>query len=81
MRMWGKENGMNNHPKKIIIKRRCDVPMKRSKERTRRWKCNGVCKTCICCIVTNESGDEEHINPLSKKYKRNENERLSAAKE
>lgn len=55
--------------------------MKRSKERTRRWKCNGVCKTCICCIVTNESGDEEHINPLSKKYKRNENERLSAAKE
>lgn len=70
---------MNNHPKKTIIKRRCDVPMKRSKEKAygHRWKCNGVCKTCICCIVTNESGDEEHVDIRRVR----KDERLSATKE
>ena len=66
---------------KIVVHRRCDEPMRRSKEKTHRWKCTGKCKTCICCITIDQEGNEEHVNPLSKAFKRNENERLSAAKE
>lgn len=53
---------MNNHLKKTIIKRRCDKPMKRSKERTRRWKCNKDCRNCFCCIEMDTSFDEEHVD-------------------
>ena len=68
---------MNNHPKKIIIKRRCDVPMKRSKERTRRWKCNKDCRNCFCCIEMDNNGDEEHVDIRRVR----KDERLSATKE
>ena len=72
---------MNNHPKKTIINRRCDEPMRRSKEKTHRWKCTGKCKTCICGITIDQEGNEEHVNPLSKVFKRIvEDERLSATK-
>ena len=53
---------MNNHPKKTIIKRRCDIPMKRSKERTRCWKCNKDCRNCFCCIEMDNGEYEEHVD-------------------
>lgn len=69
---------------KLIKHRRCDEPMKRSKDNAYRhnWHCTGQCKTCICCIVMDSEGNEEHINPLSKAFKRiEENERLSTTEE
>lgn len=49
-----------------LIGYRCDVPMKRSKEHGYiragvRWRCTGECKTCICCLVKDDSGEEHHI--------------------
>lgn len=70
----------SRHPNKIIIQRRCDVPMRRSKERNgtnqfgfrMKWKCNGDCKTCICCIEKDDMGQETHVNLLSRARKRDE---------
>ena len=49
-----------------IIKRECDKAMKRSKERCKtpdgiRWRCDGDCKNCICCIATEEGGNRSHM--------------------
>ena len=50
----------------IIINRRCDEPMRRSKERCitpayRKWKCSEDCRNCICCIQMDENGNEEKL--------------------
>lgn len=54
------------YAKTLIKSRRCDKAMRRSKERCNtpyytRWKCKGECRTCICCIVKDENGDERHV--------------------
>lgn len=54
-----------------VIHRRCDEPMKRSKERCRkpngeRWECTGDCKNCICCIYMTQYFREHHVNFLKK---------------
>ena len=54
----------------IAISRRCDEPMRRSKERCNtpfhtRWKCTGNCAGCICCIEKDENGNERHSNNRS----------------
>ena len=56
---------------RMIINRRCDEPMRRSKEKCntpyhKRWKCNEDCKNCICCIQMDEQGNESHVNVASK---------------
>lgn len=57
----------------VIIHRRCDEPMRRSKESARnarslkQWKCDGRCKECICCIEQLISGEERHVNPSRKR--------------
>lgn len=55
------------HVTKQVIKRRCDEPMRRSKERCNtpfntRWKCTGDCKNCVCCIWMDENGNESHVS-------------------
>ena len=50
---------------KLILKRECDKAMKRSKEKCwtpegRRWRCDGDCKNCICCITTLQGGERSH---------------------
>lgn len=57
---------------KFIIRRRCDKPMRRSKEQcntafNRWWRCTGECKVCICCLITLDDGTEEHVNLISKR--------------
>ena len=52
-----------------MTKYRCDEPMKRSKEQGYirdgvHWKCNNNCKSCICCIVKDEYGNEHHIGAM-----------------
>ena len=59
------------HTISTIVKRRCDVPMRRSKEkcitpRLRPWRCPEDCKNCICCIWMDENGNESHVNVASK---------------
>lgn len=56
---------------KFIIKRRCDEPMKRSKEECRlpngkRWRCTKDCRECICCIYTTDDGREAHVSMMYK---------------
>lgn len=53
----------------MIIRRRCDKPMRKSKERAFlpgdnriHWRCTENCKECICCIETDENGNEKHVN-------------------
>lgn len=60
-----------NYGNRFEISRRCDEPMKRSKEKCRRpsgkrWKCDGNCKQCICCLIMADDGTEHHFNPLRK---------------
>ena len=48
--------------------RRCDKPMRRSKERGfmasgRRWRCTEDCSSCICCLEKRYDGTWEHHNP------------------
>ena len=63
------------HALYAIHRRRCDVPMRRQKEKCntpfyKKWECSGECKRCICCIITLEDGTEEHVNLISqRKYK------------
>ena len=52
-----------------IIDYRCDIPMKRSKEKGFirpgvHWKCRENCRQCFCCIVKDENGNEHHIGAL-----------------
>jgi hypothetical protein len=54
-----------------VIRRRCDEPMRKSKERCytnkgHRWRCTGECRTCICCLEMMPDGRERHFNPLFK---------------
>ena len=54
------------YAKTIVIDNRCDVPMRRSKEQCNTpnntpWRCTEDCKSCICCIVKDENGDERHL--------------------
>lgn len=47
---------------------RCDVPMRKSKERCRRpsgkrWRCDKECRKCICCLIKSADGTERHYNP------------------
>lgn len=56
----------------FIINRRCDVPMRRSKERCRtiygdKWRCTGECKSCICCIYMADNFKEHHVNYMVKR--------------
>ena len=49
-----------------IVRRRCDRPMRRSKEHGYkanglRWKCPEDCKNCFCCIEQDQDGNERHI--------------------
>lgn len=58
---------------KIVVHRRCDEPMRRSKEKPgSRWKCKGKCKECLCCIEMDFNGNEEHINLMNNARKRDE---------
>ena len=62
---------------KRIINRRCDEPMRRSKEQcyTRsgvHWRCTKQCKTCMCCIEKEYNGDESHVNMAFKGVKYDE---------
>ena len=41
----------------MIVKRRCDEPMARSK---RLLPCRKNCASCVACIERNEYGDERH---------------------
>ena len=50
----------------IAVSRRCDEAMRRSKEKGFRapgirWRCDGECKECICCIVKSDDGNERHF--------------------
>lgn len=52
-----------------IISHRCDIPMKRSKQKGYirpgvHWKCTKQCTQCICCILKDENGNEHHIGAL-----------------
>ena len=54
---------------KITTTYRCDVPMRKSKERCLtpslyRWRCTGECKTCFCAIRKDQYGNETHIGVL-----------------
>lgn len=51
----------------IITRHRCDIPMRRSKERCwtpfdKRWRCTGDCTNCLCCIYMDENGNEHHVS-------------------
>lgn len=52
----------------VAKSRRCDKPMRRSKEqcwlsyKKKHWQCTGECKNCICCIERDAYGNERHIN-------------------
>lgn len=58
-----------------IVSRRCDEPMRRSKEKCitpfyRPWRCTEDCRNCFCCIQMDENGTESHVNVAShKRYK------------
>ena len=58
-----------------IVNRRCDEPMRRSKEKCitrlyKPWRCNEDCSNCFCCIQMDENGNESHVNVASnKRYK------------
>lgn len=59
------------HTVPVITNRRCDEPMRRSKERCvtparRPWRCTEDCKNCFCCIYKDELGNEAHVNVASK---------------
>ena len=59
---------------KYITDRRCDIPMRRSKEQCTKpngkpWRCTGECSECICSIYKTETGVEAHNNLLSKYQK------------
>ena len=61
----------------IIIGRRCDEPMRISKEQciTRQftpWRCTKDCRNCFCCIEKNPDGTEEHVNLLSKRERKDD---------
>ena len=52
---------------KSIIRRRCDKPMRRSKEQGYvsegiPWRCTGECQDCFCCIYTTDDGKDRHVN-------------------
>lgn len=54
-----------------IVRRRCDRPMRRSKERGYkapgvRWKCPEDCRKCFCCIEADQDGNERHT-PYSRR--------------
>ena len=56
---------------KLVTNRKCDVPMKRSKEKCNTanhtwWKCTKECSTCICGMYQTEEGDWHHNNLMSK---------------
>lgn len=56
---------------KFIISRRCDVQMRKSKEKCNTanhtwWKCTKECSTCICGMYQTEEGDWHHNNLMSK---------------
>ena len=60
-----------HYASKYIISRRCDEPMRRSKEQGYirqgvHWKCTNQCKTCICSIYKTNNGVEHHNNLLTK---------------
>ena len=45
---------------------RCDIPMRRSKERCvtpRRtpWRCTLMCRDCPCAIIKEQNEEERHI--------------------
>ena len=59
------------HGSKYIKSRRCDEPMRRSKEQCdtpgrKPWRCTGDCKNCICSIYKTNNGTEHHNNFLGK---------------
>lgn len=43
----------------MIVRRRCDVPMARRKGLL--YRCSRRCKDCLCCIETDEYGNEQHV--------------------
>lgn len=50
---------------KFIIGKRCDIPMRRSKEKCKtlngdHWKCHGNCDGCFCAIYKYSDGTESH---------------------
>lgn len=45
---------------KIVTRRECDAAMAR-KKRMYSW-CNKNCKTCVCCIETDQYGNREHTD-------------------
>jgi len=54
-----------------VIDRRCDIPMRRSKEKcytryNKPWRCTKDCKNCICCLEKHKDGSESHFNPMFK---------------
>lgn len=62
--------------------RRCDEPMRRSKERCytpsrRKWRCTEQCNNCVCCLEKRYDGTWEHFNPLFTGERREHDERRS----
>lgn len=43
----------------MIVSTRCDRPMAVSK---RLLPCNKHCRTCVACIIRDESGEERHVH-------------------
>lgn len=60
-----------NNGEKYIIGKRCDIPMRRSKEKCmtlngNRWECHKNCDGCFCVIYKYNDGTEEHLYLRSK---------------
>lgn len=51
---------MGEEKARVIVDRRCDVPMARSKGLL--GKCLGRCQECLCCIEKDSNGNEQHVS-------------------
>ena len=50
---------------KLLVERKCDKAMRRSKERCStpvytRWRCTGECQNCVCGMYKKDDGTWEH---------------------
>ena len=50
---------------KLLVERKCDKAVRRSKERCStpvytRWRCIGECQNCVCGMYKKDDGTWEH---------------------
>lgn len=50
---------MGDEKTRVVIRRRCDVPMARKKGILD--NCHGKCADCLCCIEMDSLGNESHV--------------------